>query len=84
MWINEFKIAIITKNPQEIDRLALQMPKFESLEEMQEVFYLLGHAKKLLENLKNETALSMKKIKDTISYIESTSTINSTKLDIMQ
>ena len=84
MWINDFKLAIISKDTNKIDFLVTQMPQFESLSEMQEAFYLLNHAKELLEGLKDETAKSMKKIKDTIRYIESTSTKNTVNLDIMQ
>ena len=84
MWINEFKVAIITKDTKKIDQLIMNMPQFETLEEMQEAFYLFNHARELLESLKNETAQSMKKIKDTIRYIESTNAKTPSKLDIMQ
>ncbi len=84
MWNNEFKLAILNKDTKQIDLLLTQMPKFETLEEMQEAFYLFNHARELLEGLKDETAKSMKKIKETIRYIESTSTEIPSKLDIMQ
>ena len=84
MWNNEFKLAILNKDTKRIDLLLTQMPKFETLEEMQEAFYLFNHARELLEGLKDETAKSMKKINETIRYIESTSTEIPSKLDIMQ
>lgn len=84
MWSNEFKVALITKNTKELDKLILEMPQFETLDEMQEAFYLLNHAKELLESLKDETAQSMKKIKDTIRYLELTQPNNIQKLDIIQ
>jgi hypothetical protein len=84
MWNNEFKLAILNKDTKQIDLLLTQMPQFETLEEMQEAFYLMNHARELLEGLKDETAKSMKKIKETIRYIESTSTEIPAKLDIMQ
>ncbi len=84
MWINEFKLSIINKDIKQVDLLITQMPEFETLEEMQEAFYLFNHARELLEGLKEETAKSMKKIKETIRYIESTSIKNPAKLDIMQ
>ncbi len=84
MWNNKFKVALITKNTKELDKLILEMPQFETLDEMQEAFYLMNHAKELLESLKDETALSMKKVKDTIRYLELTQTNNIQKLDIIQ
>jgi hypothetical protein len=84
MWSNEFKVALITKNIKELDKLILEMPQFETLNEMQEAFYLLNHAKELLKTLKDETAQSMKKIKDTIRYLELTQPNNIQKLDIIQ
>ena len=59
------------------------MPQFKDLGEMEEAFYLFQEADKLLNELKNETLRTMKKIRDNISFINSTHTINATKLDIM-
>lgn len=85
MWMNEFKVALIEKNVKALDTLILQMPQFETLDEMEEAFYLMNHARELLENLKNDTARTMKKIKENIRYIESTQqTHSSLKLDIIQ
>jgi hypothetical protein len=85
MWMNEFKVALIQKDVKTLDTLILEMPQFETLDEMQEAFYLMNHAKDLLENLKNETAITMKKIKENIRYIESTQQAKtSLKLDIIQ
>ncbi len=84
MWLGEFKVAIITKDIQKIDKLIPQMPQFEALDEMQEAFYLFKQAEELLHNLKDETAIAMKKVKDSIRYMESTSIDAAPKLDIMQ
>lgn len=59
------------------------MPQFDTLDEMEEAFYLFQQADKLLNDLKNETARTMRKIKDNISFIESTHITNAPKLDIM-
>ena len=84
MWLNEFKVAIIEKNIKKIDSLIASMPEFESIDEMEEAFYLFKSADELLNTLKDETAKTMKKIKDNIAFIESTHTKNPPKLDIMQ
>lgn len=84
MWMNEFKVALVEQNIKALEILINTMPQFETLEEMEETFYLMKQAKELLEDLKNETAKSMKKIKENIRYIESTRMKSASKLDIMQ
>lgn len=84
MWLNEFKIAIISKDIQKIDSLISSMPQFKEIREMEETFYLFRQADELLNTLKNETAISMKKIRDTISFVESTQTPGSFRLNILQ
>ncbi|WP_345993164.1 hypothetical protein [Sulfurimonas sp. HSL-1716] len=84
MWLNEFKVAIVTKDTKKINSLMASMPQFEELAEMEEAFYLFQQADKLLNELKDETAKTMKKLRDNISFIESTYTKNTSKLDIMQ
>lgn len=84
MWLNEFKAAIVTKDTKKIDDLMTSMPQFEDLSEMEEAFYLFQQADKLLKDLKNETSITMKKIKDNISFLESTHTEETSRLNILQ
>ena len=84
MWLNEFKVALITKDTKKIGELVLDVPEFETQEEREEAYYLYKQSLELLTNLKNETLASMKKMKDAITFIESSYTKSSTKLDIMQ
>ena len=60
------------------------MPEFKTLEEMEEAFYLFKQATELLEGLKEQTALTMRNIKNHIAFMESSQPKNSPKLDIMQ
>ncbi|WP_345980118.1 hypothetical protein [Sulfurimonas sp. HSL3-2] len=84
MWLNEFKAAIVTKDTKKIDDLMTSMPQFEDISEMEEAFYLFQQADKLLKDLKNETSITMKKIKDNISFLESTHTEETSRLNILQ
>ena len=72
MWLNELKIAIVEKNPQEIDRLVESMPMFDDIEDMKNAAYLLKEANLLMMTLKDETATSLRKIKKTRDFIDST------------
>lgn len=84
MWLNEFKAAIVTKDTKKIDDLMTSMPQFEDLSEMEEAFYLFQQADKLLNDLKNETSHTMKKLKDNISFIESTHTEETSRFNVLQ
>jgi len=71
-WYREFKLALIQKDAKEIAMLIERMPeKFDSLEMMQESAYLLKSAISFIEDLRDETQLSMQKIKKNIEFIES-------------
>ena len=85
MWINRFKIAIIEKDADSINALLDVMPEFngvDDLKEMEEVMALLEEAFALMQSLRNATAVSMRQIKQNLSFLKSTqgSTLNS--LDI--
>lgn len=84
MWLNEFKAAIVTKDVKKIDALMGNMPQFQELSEMEEAFYLFQQADKLLNDLKNDTSNTIKKIKDNISFIESTYTEDTPRFNILQ
>ena len=71
MWLNNLKIAIVTKDADKIDALIKIMPQFKKLEEMEEAFYLMGQAKDILEALKYDTLHSMNKMRKNINYIKS-------------
>ena len=71
-WINKLKIAIIEKNPQEIDALVDCMPMFDDIKDMEASASLLKEANLLMMTLKDETSDSLKKIKKTKDFLNST------------
>ncbi len=82
MWLDKLKIAIIEKNTDNLDKLLDETPKFNDKKEMQEAAYLLREALELLYTLKDETALTMSKLKKNIDFLRSTQTSTATRLDI--
>lgn len=82
MWLTNFKIALIEKNTKKLSELMEEVPQLEKLEDIEQAIFLLKQATELVESLKNETALSMQKIKTHISFLQSTQTPKQTKLDI--
>lgn len=82
MWLTNFKIALIEKNTKKLSELMEEVPQLEKLEDVEQAIFLLKQATELVESLKNETALSMQKIKTHILFLQSTQTPKQTKLDI--
>lgn len=83
MWLNKFKIALIEKNTDEIDKLLDEVPEFPNKKNMQEAMYLMREASELLHTLKSETKDTMSQLKKNIDFLNSTQTPNQqNKLDI--
>ena len=82
MWLNNFKIAIIEKNTQNINKLLDEVPQFKDIDEIEEVMYLMREASELLHTLKNETASTMSQLKKNIEFLNSTQHDEKNFLDI--
>jgi hypothetical protein len=82
MWLKQFKIAIIEKDVQKLEKLMDEVPTLESQEELQEAIALLKEATDLVQGLKDSTAESMAQIKKNINFLKSTQEGRVHKLDI--
>jgi len=82
MWLTKLKIAIIEKNPDALNRLLDDIPQLQSPKEIEEAVYLLKEATALINDLKDETKVSMKQIKKNLDFLRSTDIPTSKKLDI--
>ncbi|MEA3372131.1 MAG: hypothetical protein U9Q62_00430 [Campylobacterota bacterium] len=82
MWLTKLKIAIVEKNTDALAKLLEEMPELSDVQEMREAMYLLAEASELLHTLKDETAASMEQVQKNISFLRSTETQSSNKLDI--
>ena len=71
MWINALKIAIIEKNTEKIEKLLDTTPDFSTMENLEEVLYLLKEGFEIVESLKHETSVAMKQMKKNIDFLES-------------
>ena len=81
-WIKQLKIAIAEKDMDKFDRLVDNVPKFTNNEDIIQSLFLLRDATKLVSDLKDETGLSMQKMKKHIDFLKSTEISVSKKLDI--
>jgi len=82
IWIKQLKIAIAEKDMDKFDRLVDNVPKFTNNEDIIQSLFLLRDATKLVSDLKDETGLSMQKMKKHIDFLKSTEISVSKKLDI--
>jgi hypothetical protein len=82
MWFDQLKIAIIEKNTDTMDKLLIDMPTFDNVDDMKSAQALLKEGLILLHTLKDETSLSMKLLQKNIKYLNSTQIPTSTTLDI--
>jgi len=81
-WLDALKVAIVSQNVRQIDELMDTMPQFDSLEQMEEVYFLIEEAGKIVQDLKGKTLLQMNQIKKNIDFLESTAHSKTNSLDI--
>ena len=82
MWLNQLKIALVEKNIDTIDKLMINMPTFDNVDDMKSAQALLKESLILLYTLKDATASSMKQLQKNINYLNATQSSTSTRLDI--
>ncbi len=72
MWLSEFKKALILKELDKLDTLTSNMPQFETIDEMEEAFYLLNQSLILAESEKSAALIALQQIKTTLEFLKST------------
>jgi predicted translin family RNA/ssDNA-binding protein len=82
MWLNQLKIAIIQQDIDQLNGLLDDIPTFVDAGQMEEALYLFKEAKRIVEDLKDETAISMKQIKKNIDFLNSATADKPANFDI--
>jgi len=82
VWINRFKIALIEKDIQSLEKLLEDVPDFNDLKLMKELAFLIQNAIKLLQNEKNTTAHEMHQIKKTLDFLNASASDTKNNFDI--
>ena len=72
MWLNKFKIAIVQKDTNTLEKLLDEVPKFDNIEDAKKATYLLKEALALLYSLQDETSTAMRQIKKNIDFLNTT------------
>lgn len=81
-WIENFTIAIVEKNSIQIGKLIETMPAFETKDEASWARALIQEALRVMEVQKDETLISMQKIKKTQAFLMSSTPKRKTKVYI--
>ena len=82
IWLKELKGAVVQKNVTQIETLLENIPSFNTPKEMQTTLYLLEEAKRVVESLKKETAISMAQMKKNIDFLSSATAEKRASFDI--
>ena len=82
MWLTKLKIAVVEQDTKALTKLLDDIPKLESKKEVETALHLLKEASIIVNTLKDETALNMRKIKKNIQFLDSTKSKSKSKLDI--
>ena len=81
-WLNKLKIAVVQKDTKLVDKLLDDIPALEDEKEIKNALFLLDEAVNIVQNLQNETAISMKQLKKNIDFLSATQSSVINKLDI--
>ncbi|SFV75898.1 hypothetical protein MNB_SM-3-828 [hydrothermal vent metagenome] len=81
MWLDEFKIALVTKDIQKLETLLENIPTLQSQEEIQQALFLLQQATQLIEQLKTKTKKKMDLLQKNRSFF--TTSIPDQKIDLI-
>lgn len=69
-WLKAFKIALIQEDEKKLSFLADTIPKFETLQAMQEASYLIEQAIIFFKKTENNASNEMQKIRKAKKYLE--------------
>jgi len=82
MWLTKLKTALVLEETEHLASLIDEMPAFQSVEEMEEAFFLLQQVKTLIEEKKTESLQTMRQLKDTLEFLKSTQTFPTASLNL--
>ena len=82
MWLNHFKIALVQRDTDKLDKLMETLPELKSQSEIQEALHLLKEATDLVTELKDDTQKSMVQMKKNITFLKATENKRTSQFDI--
>ncbi len=83
MWLNQLKIAIVSRDMEKMNTLMDDLPQLESKAEIDSALTLLQEATKLVKSLQDNTKASMIQMKKNINFLDSTQSSRTSQFDII-
>ncbi len=82
MWLNQLKVAVVQRDTELLSSLLDDIPTLEDAQDIETAIYLLQEATTIMQQLKDETAVSMKQIKKNIDYLNSSVADQKSQFDV--
>jgi hypothetical protein len=82
MWRNELKKALLAQDFSSLEQLIITMPQFDSIDQIEEVAYLLSAVRTLLEEERSVTLNTMNQLKNTLDFLKASETSPQSSLNL--
>jgi len=82
VWLNQLKVAVVQRDTELLSSLLDDVPALEDAQDIETAIYLLQEATTIMQQLKDETAVSMKQIKKNIDYLNSSVADQKSQFDV--
>ena len=82
MWLNSLKIALAKQDIEQLNILLDEVPKFKNSKEVEEGMFLLKEAFFLVSNLREDTVVAMKQVKQNLDFLNSIEANRAANFDI--
>lgn len=82
MWLTKLKTALVLEEIERISALLDEMPRFDTIEQIEEAAFLLQQSKTLLEQKKTQTAQTLQQLKNSLDFLKSASTQEAHSLNL--
>lgn len=82
MWLNELKKALLAQDFSSLEQLIVTMPKFDSIDQIEEAAYLLSAVRTLLEEERSVTLNTMSQLKNTLDFLKASETSPQSSLNL--
>jgi len=82
VWLNQLKVAVVQRDTELLSSLLDDIPTLEDAQDIETALYLLQEATTIMQQLKDETAVSMKQIKKNIDYLNSSIADQKSQFDV--
>jgi len=82
VWLNQLKVAVVQRDTELLSSLLDDIPALEDAQDIETAIYLLQEATAIMQQLKDETAVSMKQIKKNIDYLNSSVADQKSQFDV--